>query len=181
MDDTDERLVSRAVEGDHAAFARLMARYRPRFGRYACHMLGNVADAEEVLQDSFVRAWRSLARCDHPERFDAWLFRIVANRCRTTLARRRRRNEVALPPADAGILADGTPAPPERRAWREEISRALARLPSDQREAFLLKHVEEFSYEEISALTGAGVSALKMRVKRACEALRLTLEEVYRA
>ncbi len=179
VDDTDERLVSRAAGGDHAAFGRLMVRYRPRFARYACHMLGNVADAEEVLQESFIRAWRSLPRCAHPDRFDAWLFQIVANRCRTALARRRRRNEVALPAPETAVLVDGAPAPPERTAWREEISRALARLPVEQREAFLLKHVEELSYDEMAALTGAGTSALKMRVKRACEALRRSLGEVY--
>ena len=65
----------------------------------------------------------------------------------------------------------------ERAAWREEIQRALDMLDDDQREAFLLKHVEELGYEEISELTGVGVSALKMRVKRACERLRVLLQE----
>jgi RNA polymerase sigma-70 factor (ECF subfamily) len=71
--------------------------------------------------------------------------------------------------------------PEEGVAWREEIARALQRLPSDQREAFLLKHVEDLSYEEIAAATGVGVSALKMRVKRACDRLRDQLREVYSA
>ena len=71
--------------------------------------------------------------------------------------------------------------PAERREWREEIQRALGRLEADQREAFLLKHVEDLSYEEMSALTGAGISALKMRVKRACERLRVMLGEVQHA
>jgi RNA polymerase sigma-70 factor (ECF subfamily) len=61
----------------------------------------------------------------------------------------------------------------------EEIHRALAMLDADQREAFLLKHVEGLSYEEISEVTGAGVSALKMRVKRACDHLKVSLQEVY--
>jgi RNA polymerase sigma-70 factor (ECF subfamily) len=68
--------------------------------------------------------------------------------------------------------------PAEREAWREEIDRALKLLDDDQREAFLLKHVEDMGYEEMATLTGVGVSALKMRVKRACERLRAMLQEV---
>ena len=67
--------------------------------------------------------------------------------------------------------------PAETSAWREEIGRALSRLDADQREAFLLKHVEEMEYEQMAVVTGAGVSALKMRVKRACERMRRMLTE----
>ena len=67
--------------------------------------------------------------------------------------------------------------PEDRSAWREEIAVALARLAPEQREAFLLKHVEELDYGEMAEITGAGVSALKMRVKRACERLRELLQE----
>src|SRR5207237_8259107 len=70
---SDAALVRRVHAGDTGAYADLVARYRDRLGRYALHMLGNREDAEEVLQDSFVRAYRSLARCDDPERFGAWL------------------------------------------------------------------------------------------------------------
>jgi len=71
--------------------------------------------------------------------------------------------------------------PEDRSAWREEIDRALTRLRSEQREAFLLKYVEEMGYEEMSQLTGVGVSALKMRVMRACDRLRELLTEVRHA
>jgi RNA polymerase sigma-70 factor (ECF subfamily) len=71
--------------------------------------------------------------------------------------------------------------PEDAAAWREEIQAALGRLDPAQREAFLLKHVEELSYEEMTELTGVGVSALKMRVKRACDRLREMLQEVYSA
>ena len=62
--------------------------------------------------------------------------------------------------------------------WAEEVRRVLDTLPSEQREAFLLRHVEDLSYEDIAAITGAGLSALRMRVKRACDALRVRLTEV---
>src|SRR6266705_690917 len=80
---SDAALVRRVQTGDTGAYADLVARYRDRLGRYALHMLGNREDAEEVLQDAFVRAYRSLARCDDPERFGAWLYGILVNRCRT--------------------------------------------------------------------------------------------------
>lgn len=176
MEPPDAELVDRARAGDDAAFAHIVARYRDRYARYALHMLGTPAEAEDVLQDTFVRAHRSLARCDDPSRFDAWLFSILINRCRTAGARRRRREQV-LVRDDEALVAAVEEHPAERAAWREEIRVALAKLPADQREAFLLKYVEELSYDEMAAVTGAGVSALKMRVKRACERLRELLRE----
>lgn len=169
----DAEVIRRVLLGDVEAFSILVARYRPRCARFATHMLGNREDAEEAVQETFVRAYRALHRCD-PERFGAWLFRILANRCRTYRGRRVRRERVVV--ADDAALHTASSRPVvDRGAWREEISRALQQLPLDQREAFLLKHVEELSYEEMAARTGAGVSALKMRVKRACDRLRILL------
>jgi RNA polymerase sigma-70 factor (ECF subfamily) len=140
-------------------------------------MLGSREDAEEALQDAFVRAYRSLAKCDDPEHFGSWLFRILANRCRTAGTRRGRREKTFVKD-EIALLDASEEHPAEREAWREEINRALMSLDDDQREAFLLKHVEEMGYEEMAELTGVGVSALKMRVKRACERLRGMLQEV---
>ena len=176
MDMSDAALIGRVLDGDVQAYGVLVARYRDRYARYAVHMLGNREDAEEVLQDSFVRAYRSLARCADRERFGAWLFRILANRCRTAGGRRGRQERIVVHDEAALVAAAEGPAA-ERSAWREEIVRALARLDPDQREAFLMKHVEELSYDEMAEVTGAGVSALKMRVKRACERLRVILGE----
>ena len=171
----DEALVRRVLEGDVEAFAGLVARHRDRGLRFAAAMLGDAADAEEALQDAFIRAYRALRSCREPAKFGAWFLRILVNRCRTRAATRRRsaglfvRDEAALERAPAAAGSD-----PE---WREEITRALARLDPLQREAFLLKHVEGLDYEEMARLTGAGTSALKMRVMRACEHLRSTLGE----
>ena len=172
---TDAELVRRVRQGDLDAYGLLMTRYRLRFGRYAYHLLGNETDAEEALQDAFTLAYRSLDRCRHPERFAAWLFRILVNRCRTA-ATRRGRDEARRAPLEA---ADGVGVahPADEAMRREEIARSLGRLVPEQREAFLLKYVEELSYEEMAELTGAGESALKMRVKRACERLRDLLSE----
>ena len=174
---SDAELVQRARQGDLDAYSLLMTRYRLRFGRYAFHLLGNESDAEEALQDAFTLAYRSLERCRQPERFAAWLFRILVNRCRT-LATRRGRHEKHRAPLEAAD-AIGVSHPAEQAMHREEIHRGLARLMPEQREAFLLKYVEELSYEEMAEVTGAGESALKMRVKRAGERLRDLLSEPY--
>lgn len=172
---SDAELVQRVRQGDLDAYGLLMTRYRLRFGRYAFHLLGNESDAEEALQDAFTLAYRSLDRCRQPERFAAWLFRILVNRCRTAATRRARHYARCVPVEAADGV--GVAHPAEAAMRREEIGRGLAQLVPDQREAFLLKYVEELSYEEMAELTGAGESALKMRVKRACERLRDLLGE----
>ena len=174
-EDSDEVLVRRVLAGETKVYARLVERYRDRLGRYAVRMLGNYADAEDALQDTFVRAYKSLGRCD-ASRFDKWLFAILVNRCRTYAAQRTRRHtwvtndEIALDSAAAV-------REPEINDWRESIERALEQLPAEQREAFLLKHVEDLSYDEMQQVTGARVPALKMRVLRARDALRRILQE----
>lgn len=177
---SDEAVVRQVLAGDAEAYRVLVARHRERLGRFALQMLGNREDAEEALQDAFVRAYRSLGQCTTPGRFDGWLFRILANRCRTKGARRRR-YEATFVRDEITLAATPDPAseqaPSERAPGGEELSRALSHLDCDSREAFLLKYVEELSYQEMADLTGARVSALKMRVKRACERLRRLLTE----
>ena len=180
MEESDGLLVRRVLAGESRAYEGLVARYRDRLGRYATRMLGNVADAEEALQDTFVRGYRSLARCTEPERFGAWLFGILVNRCRTLGAQRARRQRVVV--HDEVALAKASVEHPEnRQALREAIEWAVSQLSPAYREAFLLKYVEELEYGEMTQLTGASVSALKMRVARAREELRRLLSEVERA
>jgi RNA polymerase sigma-70 factor, ECF subfamily len=168
-------LVRAAQGGDVRAFASLVDAYYARCLRFALHMLSSRGDAEEAVQDTFVRVYRALPTYVEQESFEPWLFRILANRCRSAGARERRRAEFV----EFGEVPE---RPSEGRhdesiAWREEIGLALAALPAEQREAFLMRHVEDLSYEDMAIATGAGISALKMRVKRACDSLRLRLTE----
>jgi len=172
----DAELVLRIRAGDLEAYSELVARYRDRLGRYAVHMIGNREDAEEALQDAFVRAYRSLARCNDPARFGAWLYGILVNRCRTTGARASRRHKMFVHDEDA-LNGAAHAGQAERVEWADVVGRALAKLRPECREAFLLKHVEDLEYEEMAELTGAGISALKMRVKRAREHLQQILKE----
>lgn len=176
---SDAEVIAAVLAGDANAFGVLFCRHRDVCTRYAIRLLGSRDDAEEALLAAFLRAYRALDQCRDRSRFGGWLRRIVINECRTRATRRGRRERHYVRDDDVleGLLApeDGGDA-----ALRDEIQRALDRLDVAQREAFLLKHVEELSYEEMAELTGAGVSALKMRVKRACDRLRELLEEVER-
>lgn len=177
----DAAVVRRVLAGDADAYAAIVERYYDRYARFAVHMVGNREDAEEALQDAFLRAYRALARYEEREKFGGWLLRIVVNECRTVAARRRRQERLFPDVGDAAWLGvAGGPAADrdtDRAALRAELDRALAQLPAEQREALLLKYAEELSYDEIAAVTGAGTSALKMRVKRACARLRDILQE----
>lgn len=174
---SDESLIADVLGGDLDAFTHLSRRYRDDHMHFAVRMLGNRFDADDALQSAWLRAFRHLHRCADRTRFAAWVFAIVVNECRSAASRRARRerrladDESVL---ETAAVDDGS----ERRATREEIECALDELPADQREAFVLKHVEQMSYDEMAEITGVGVSALKMRVKRACERLREVLEEV---
>lgn len=173
---SDGELVRAVIGGNTDAFTHLVHRYRGTYARFAVRMLGNRDDAEDVLQAAFVRAYRGLHRCEDPDRFAAWLYQIVINECRTYLSRRTKR-ERRFPPG-AAAADPVTEHPWEAMAERDEIMQAVAQLSLEQREAFLLKHVEEMSYEQMHALTGVNESALKMRVLRACERLREILVRV---
>lgn len=174
---TDGELVARVLSGATEDYALLVHRHQQRLTRYALRMLGNAQEAEDAVQDSFVRAYRGLAKCEDPDRFGPWIFQILANRCRTR-AKATRARELRFVAEDPAA-GPGVPHPEAAAAWREEIDRALAALPAEQREAFLLKYVEDLSYEEITGITGASLSALKMRVKRACERLKDLLKDAY--
>src|SRR5512142_376298 len=167
----DAEIVRRVRAGDQAAYAVLVARYRDRLGRYAVHMLGDRNDAEEALQDAFVRAYRSLHRCREDGQFGRWLFGILVNRCRTTGRRSARRNRMFVRD-DVSLEQASAPAAPDTTEWDDAVRLAMQRLARPLREAFLLKHVEDMEYTEMSRFTGVGVSALKMRVLRAREQLR---------
>lgn len=176
---TDAETVARVLGGDGEAFGILIRRYEPGLLRFATRMLGNPDAAADAVAESLVRAYRHLGQCRDPGRLKSWLYRITGNRCRSHLARRHM-NDVPLSevPAGAPALADAADswATLERGEQVALVARALAQLPTDKREAFVLKHVEGLSYEEMAAVTGARIPTLKMRVHRAREALLAALE-----
>lgn len=176
---TDVEVVARVLGGDGEAFGILIRRYEPGLLRFASRMLGNPDAAADAVAESLVRAYRHLGQCRDPGRLKSWLYRITGNRCRSHLARRHM-SDVPLSevPVGAPALADDADsgAMLERGEQVALVERALAQLPHEKREAFVLKHVEGLSYEEMAVVTGARIPTLKMRVHRAREALLAALE-----
>jgi RNA polymerase sigma-70 factor (ECF subfamily) len=174
---TDLEVVARVLGGDGEAFGILIRRYEPGLLRFATRMLGNPDAAADAVAESLVRAYRHLAQCRDPARLRSWLYRITGNRCRSHLARRHT-DDIPLSEVPPLALADGSDSwvELERSEQMAIVERALASLPAEKREAFVLKHVEGMSYEEMAVVTGARIPTLKMRVHRAREALLAVLE-----
>ena len=182
MDDrSDAEIVAEVRAGNRAAFGQLVDRYQDRMMAYAVHMGCDSDEAADVVQDGMVRAYRHLARCGDPARFAGWLFRIVANVCRTRLRRRGRYRTVEIHGLESGLPANGRSpeALAEVSSMRLDVSAALSRVPPDQREALVLKYLQGLSLSQMMDLTGASASALKMRLMRGREALKVELAPLF--
>ena len=182
MDATEVAAVlARARQGDSEAFRALVERHSRRAFQLAFRMTGNEQDAEDVVQEAFIRAYRQLGRFEARAHFATWLYRIVAN-CSVDLIRSRRSryehaSTEALEPADQ----PETNGPnPERLAASAQIQRtvsmAMSALSPLERAAFTLRHYEGRSIAEIGKTLGLGTSAAKHSVFRAVKKLRAALE-----
>ena len=175
-DNTDQLIIQRVLAGNRDAFKTLISRYSDPLYRHALCMTGSPDVAEDILQLSFIKAYQHLAEVRG--RFDAWVFRIVANGCKDWL-KNIRRSHLSYDEDDQPSSYATPDEELDRTELRSDLDRALATLPASLREAFVLKHVEGRSYEEMADLLGTTVGALKMRVHRAREALQALLEEKY--
>jgi RNA polymerase sigma-70 factor (ECF subfamily) len=182
MDASDGAAVlARARQGDGEAFRALVERHSRSVFRLAFRMTGNEQDAEDVVQESFLRAYRQLSRFESRANFGTWLYRITAN-CAVDLMRSRQaRHDQVRGDAleDAVALKSGAPDP-ERLAESAQIQQrvvaAMATLSPLERAAFTLRHHEGRSIEEISRTLNLGTSAAKHSVFRAVRKLRAALD-----
>ena len=184
MDATEAAAVlARARRGDGEAFRALVETHSRSVFRLAFRMTGNEQDAEDVVQESFLRAYRQLGRFESRANFGTWLYRIVSN-CSVDLMRSKQarhdqvRGESLDQDGAAELPAVDQPGP-ERMAESAEIDRrvqhALGELSPLERAAFTLRHYEGRSIDEISATLGLGTSAAKHSVFRAVKKLRVAL------
>lgn len=177
-----DEVVERARRGDPRAFEDLARAQERALYRHAARILGPGPDAEDVVQDALLSAWRSI-RSFEGTSFRAWLFRIVTNRALDRIRARRRRPELPLdPPEDEEVIwaepVAGGPDLAEIASGREAVAlveEALGRIPEEQRAVLLLRDVEGFAYEEIALITNSEVGTVKSRIHRGRVAVRNAL------
>ena len=173
----DATVIARVLGGDTQEFAHLVERHQAALYRHAMSIVLDHDVAADMVQDAFVRAYTNLRTCRDRARFRAWLFQTLRNRCLDYLKEARRKT---LRLDDADSIVDHAEGPRDRIERAEVgagIRRALACLPTAQREAFLMHYVEGVPYEAMADLLGTSVSSLKMRVLRARTALAAALRD----
>jgi RNA polymerase sigma factor (sigma-70 family) len=177
--DPDEDLVSRVGQGDPAAIQAMVARKLPRMLALAQRMLNDPSEAEDVAQETMLKAWRQAPRWTPGKaRFDTWLHRVALNLCYDRLRRRREVLTDTMPDR-----ADPGPSPDQRLQTAElgaRVDAALAALPERQREAIVLCHYQELGNIEAAALMDISVEALESLLSRGRRALRASLAETAR-
>ena len=157
-------LVQAAQDGDIDAFEAIVRRHQASVYRVALRMLGSRADAQDVTQETFMRAWRSLGRFRSDSAVSTWLYRIVTRRCLDVIAGRQTTEHL-----DEDVHANVTD-PSESAEHRERlraVTRAIATLPAEQRAALVLREFESLSYQEVADVLGTTVAAVKGRIHRA--------------
>ena len=177
--DAEQQLIGRATAGDLEAFNQLVLAYQNLAYSVAYRTLQEEDAAADAVQESFIKAFRSLASF-HFDNFKNWIIRIVVNTCYDSLRSRRRKRTDSLDEfADDGDYApqlEDRAEPPEAYAQRMELSslieQGIKRLPADQRLALTLCDVHGYAYEEISELTGMPMGTVKSRINRARAKLR---------
>lgn len=163
MPDDVTELVRRSLLGEQAAMTELVDQFRGQVFGLCYRMLGHRQDAEDIAQESFVRALRSLAQWDSRREFRPWLLAIAANRCRTLLAARRK---VPKPSSEVEELPDERSLHEDRHLG-EEVALALAKLREEYRQAFVLFHQQQLNYAEIAEVLDCPVGTVKTWVHRA--------------
>ncbi len=164
MADEVRSLIERSLAGDQAAMLALVELYQGQVFGLCYRMLGQRQDAEDMAQETFVRALKSLHHWDCERDFLPWLLAIAGNRCRTMLGVRMRRPQTT-PLVEQ--LPDREPCGEPARNLAEEMSLALGGLRDDYRRAFLLFHEQELSYAEIGAALSCPLGTVKTWVHRA--------------
>ena len=170
----DRDLVERARGGDRDAFANLVHQASDGLYAVAFRILRDTGLAEDALQNALVTAWRQISHLRDPERFDAWMYRVLVNSCYVEVRRNRRWavNVRALPDRDE----PSTPDASRISADRDELERAFRKLPFDQRSVFILHHYAGLPLVEVAESLGIPAGTARSRLHYATRALRSAVE-----
>lgn len=172
-------LVVRAREGDIDAFEALVDRYETKLLRFCLRTLGDQYDAEDVVQDTLVQAWKSMTALTEPAAFGTWIYRLASNKCTDLLRRRMARPSDAQDPDEMSIHADGRASVEksvEARTALQHFSAVLQTLSSEQRVTWVLHQMEGLSYAEVATTLGISEGSVRGRIYRARTAIMEGME-----
>jgi len=183
--EVDQQLVERAQRGDKHAFELLVSKYQRRLGRLISRFVRNAAEAEDVTQDAFIKAYRALPAFRGDSAFYTWLYRIGINTAKNHLVAQGRRAPTSTPFdaeeaedfEDAALLHEVSTPENELMSKQvvEVVNSSLQELPDDLRTALTLREIEGLSYEEIAAVMDCPIGTVRSRIFRAREAIAANL------
>lgn len=186
MEESDAAVVAQVLAGDRDAFRVVVERHSHSLFRLAFRMTGNEQDAEDVVQETFLRAYRRLDRFESRSSFSTWIYRIAVN-CSLDYSRKRRQEEESRvtpePEAPDPVLSLPSTNPSADRLMmsaevREKVEATMSTLSEKERAAFVLRHFEGLSIEEVARTMGLRANAAKNNIFRAVQKLRRALEPV---
>ena len=180
---TDEELVARSIAGDTESFDQLILRWERPIYALAYRTIGREEDARDIVQDTFLRAYRALPGFKGQAKFSSWLYRITLNLCRDWI-RKEKRTPVSQAPEGIDIIelaGEGTPVESiEDRVGRAQLSRAVSKamalLPDEQRTAIILKEYHGLTFQEIADMLDCPLSTVKTRLYQGLSVVRRQLE-----
>jgi len=180
--DVERELIRKCRAGNPRFYEPIVRAYEGPGLRLALGMTGNTADAEDALQEAFVKAYRSLDRFDPARPFAPWFFQILRNACRDLLRRRKSRFDVEALDERLEERPAGAPSSPERRrqraAARRTVWKALGQISEEHREVLVLKELEGFRYAEIASILDVPEGTVASRLYHARDALKHALAEM---
>ncbi len=178
--DRDSILVANTLKGDIDSFSLLVQNYQNRLYSFLLKMTYSREDAEEILQEVFIRAYNYLYKYNSSLSFSSWIYRIAVNTFKTEYKKKKKNDFVDLHgemPEDLCSIDHCPETVYEMKEHYREIIGLVNSLKGEQKMAFLLKNVQGFSYKEVGEILGISAQAAKMRVQRAREALWIKFEE----
>lgn len=177
LQESEKKTIHRVLAGDTSQFALLVQTYSPPIYNLAVRLTGSLHDAEELTQETFVKAFQGLRRYDPERKFFSWIYTIAVNTIRSHL----QKNPPIFFDHDLSATPADTKSNPELKVIRTQendlLTQALQKIPLDLREAVLLRFYQELSFGEVSEILGISTSAAKMRVYRALEQLEKLLAD----
>ncbi|NLW12098.1 MAG: sigma-70 family RNA polymerase sigma factor [Clostridiaceae bacterium] len=187
LDRNEGKWLKQAKEGNTDAFANIVELYLPKIYSLCLKLTGNKEDAEDCVQDTFIKVWTSLGEFRESSSIYTWIYRIAANTCNDHLRKMSRHRVLSLEGAAMEddvvpllYIRDDRPLPDEQLANRESaenVRRLLQELPDNMREVLVLRDIQQLSYKEISLATGVAEGTVKSRLFRARQEMLKLIEK----